>query len=95
MLFAPRPTHGSPLIDPTLITKSQFDSIPDIHSQDNLPAATVDEIGKLFREYEVLDTFGLHLLHRHFLLEPGQIPLTTVLDNIVELTKLTPIDEVP
>jgi len=85
----------SPLLDLELVTKSQFDSIPDIHSQCNLPQSTVLEIGELFKKHKVVDQFGLHLLHRHFPLEIGQIPVTTVLDDIVELTKLTPIEEVP
>jgi len=84
----------SPLLDLELVTKSQFDSIPDIHSQDDLPQKTVIEIGELFKKHKVFDQFGLHLLHRHFPLESGQLPVTTVLDDIIELTKLTPIDEI-
>jgi len=85
----------SPLLDLDLVTKSQFDSIPDIHSQHDFPQGNVLEIGEIFKKHNVVDTLGLHLLHRHFPLEIGQVPVTTVLDDIVELTKLTPIEEIP
>ena len=85
----------SPLLELELVTKSQFDSIPDIHFQDDLPQKKVVEIGELFKKHKVFDNFGLHLLHRHFPLESGQLPVTTVLDDIVELTKLTTIEEIP
>jgi hypothetical protein len=84
----------SAFIEPRIITKPEFEKIPNIHGQREFSEDETTKIGDIFRAHGVCDKFSLQLLHRHFDIPDGAIVLTEPADPGVFVSKVTPIQEV-
>ena len=78
----------------TIIYPSDFNAIPDIHNQVDFPndPTLVTALGDVFQKYDVHERFGLHLLHRHFILPENCLMLKSKVDAEISLTKITSLD---
>jgi hypothetical protein len=76
-----------------IISAREFNAIPDLHEQVNLPndPAIVAGLGDLFHRHNLHERFGLHLLHRHYILPEDCIALKSHVDADISLTKIEPI----
>jgi hypothetical protein len=83
-----------PQSDCTIISPSDFNAIPDIQNQVDFPndLSLVTALGEVFQKYDVHKRFGLHLLHRHFVLPQNCIMLKSKVDAEISLTKITSLD---
>jgi len=60
-----------------------------------LEPAVIAELGHVFQRHEVQDRFGIHLLHRHFIVPNGSIMFKLPpVDSDISLTKITPVGTV-
>jgi len=76
-----------------LISAQEFNSIPDLHDQPPFPSdpTIFEALGDLFCRHNVLERFGLHLLHRHYHLPENCIAFKSEVDGDISLTKIEPI----
>lgn len=88
------PSAPSALIDPRIITKYEFEKIPDIHVQQEFSDEETAAIGDIFRAHNVADKFSLQLLHRHFDIPDGAIVFAESVDPGVVVAKVTTIQDV-
>jgi hypothetical protein len=77
-----------------LITPAAFNSIKDIHDQDNLSPDIVQELGTILKKYNVADKYMLGLLHRHYTLPDNALAITTEVSPDVAVTKITHLETV-
>jgi len=82
------------LIEPRIITKQQFDKIVDIHEQEEFTEDEVAAIGEIFHAHRVVHKYGLQLLHRHFTLPEETLVLTEPVEQGINVSKVTSIDDV-
>jgi hypothetical protein len=86
------------VIDIAILPAHEFNSsIADIHDQHDLPTdpAIVAALADVFQKHNVQDCFGIHLLHRHFILPEGHIMFKQPpVDSDISLTKITKLDVV-
>jgi hypothetical protein len=63
----------------------------DIQNQVDFPndLSLVTALGEVFQKYDVHERFGLHLLHRHFVLPENCLMLKSKVDAEISLTKIT------
>jgi hypothetical protein len=82
--------------DYTIISPQDFNVIPDIHDQVDFPndPALFAALGNVFQKYDVNERFGLHLLHRHFILPENCVMLKSNVDADISLTKITHLDSI-
>lgn len=79
-----------------IISAREFNAIPDLHEQVNLPndPAVVASLADIFHRHNLHERFGLHLLHRHYILPVDCIALKSQVDSDISLTKIEPIANV-
>ena len=97
MMFPVTETIDKSVLDPTILPAHDFNSIADIHDQCDLPTdpAVVTALVNVFQKHDVQDRFGIHLLHRHFILPDGTIMFKPPpVDSDISLTKVTKLDAV-
>src|SRR5579862_6670648 len=63
-------------METTIISAKDFNEIPLMRRQTDLPSALLDQIASLFIEYGVQDKYGIQLLHRHYDMPDGAIAFT-------------------
>ena len=81
---------------PNIISPSDFNAIPDIHDQVDFPydPALFTTLGKVFKKYYLHERFGVHLLHRHFILPEDHLMLKLKIDEEISVTKVTSLHSI-
>jgi hypothetical protein len=90
-------TTNHRFLDTTILPAVEFNLIPDIHEQVDFPTEidVIAAFADVFERHKVQDRFGIHLLHRHFLLPDGNIMLKSPpSDPDISLTQTTPLSSV-
>lgn len=86
------------VLDVAILPAHEFNSsIADIHDQYDLPTdpVIVAALADVFQKHNVQECFGIHLLHRHFILPDGHIMFKPPpVESDISLTKITKVDVV-
>ena len=79
-----------------IISAQEFNNLPHLHDQVKFPhdPAIVAALGDVFYRHNVHDRFGLHLLHRHYVLPKNCVALKSDVDSEISLTKIESISNI-
>lgn len=81
-------------IEPSLVPAKDFNKIPHIDDQPALDPELAKEIGLIYQKHNVLELYGLHLLHRHYEITDNTVVHITAVDECIHVTKPSPADTV-
>lgn len=74
--------HVPPTVKDLKQSSLAYNLLPDDRDQPDVQQAHLQELASLIKRYNVHDKFGIHLIHRHFQVDEGNVMLGTALTSV-------------